>query len=199
MYFANSKISGTLLLVGGAQFVIFLTIAEAVYPGYSVSHNYISDLGVWGKPSAPFFDVSSMIFGLAVLASSYFINKEFRSHVIAALFAVAGAGAFGVGLFPENTFVIHGIPVVHTVSAGLAFVVGGIAAIAASIKVTKPPFRFVGVVLGVAALTATVLFRVSKSYGYLGLGVGGMERMIVYPTVLFVIGFGGYLLSLHEK
>jgi len=28
---------------------------------------------------------------------------------------------------------------------------------------------------------------------YLGLGVGGMERMILYPAMLWAIGFGAYL------
>ncbi len=39
------KISGALLFVGSAQFVIALTVAEALYPAYSISQNYISDLG----------------------------------------------------------------------------------------------------------------------------------------------------------
>ena len=47
MLFDNSKIAGTLLLVGGIQFVVAVVIAESIYPGYSVSQNVISDLGVW--------------------------------------------------------------------------------------------------------------------------------------------------------
>ncbi|MCX9076244.1 MAG: hypothetical protein OIN88_16610 [Candidatus Methanoperedens sp.] len=30
---------------------------------------------------------------------------------------------------------------------------------------------------------------------YLGLGPGGMERMIAYPVLLWGTGFGGYLMS----
>ena len=104
MPFANSKIAGTLLLVGGAQFVIALIIAEAIYPGYSVASNYISDLGVWSN-SALVFNSSIIIFGLTVLASSYFINKQFKNRTIAVFFALAGAGSLGVGVFPENTFI----------------------------------------------------------------------------------------------
>jgi len=33
---------------------------------------------------------------------------------------------------------------------------------------------------------------------YLSLGPGGMERMIVYPVLLWVIGFSGYLMSLKN-
>ena len=38
--------AGLLLLVGTTQFAIGMIIAEAVDPSYSVSTNYISDLGV---------------------------------------------------------------------------------------------------------------------------------------------------------
>jgi len=198
MSLKNSKISGTLLLVGATQFILFLIVAEAVYPGYSVSANHISDLGVWGKPSAVFFNPSTILFGLTVLGSSYFINKEFKNPIFAILFGLAGAGALGVGVFPETTFVINGIPVIHTISAATAFIVGGIAAIA-SFRFTKSPLRYVGVVLGVVALVATVLFRTTEDFGYLGIGVGGMERMIAYPPILWIIGFGGYLLGKNNQ
>ena len=50
----NKTIAGALLFVGGLQFTLGMIVAEAVYPNYSVSRNYISDLGVWNKPSAQF-------------------------------------------------------------------------------------------------------------------------------------------------
>jgi hypothetical membrane protein len=193
-----SKIAGTLLLVGGVQFVIALIIAEAIYPNYSVSANYISDLGVWSKPSAAIFNPSIILFGSTVLASSYFIKKQFKLGKIAYLLALAGAGALGVGVFPENTFLVNGIPVIHSISALIAFVIGGVSAVAAY-KYTKSPFKVISVILGAATLTATVLFVTTRDYGYLGLGVGGMERMMAYPTLLWIIGLGGYLLGASSE
>lgn len=181
-------------MVGGIQFVIFLIIAEAVYPGYSISANYISDLGVWGRTSAFFFNSSIMIFGLAVMASSYFINQHFKKRIIAILVTLAGAGSLGVGIFPENTFLVNNIPVLHSIFALLAFLFGGVSAIS-FFWVTKTPFRFLSAVLGVISLTAFILFLMTNSSGGLGIGAGGMERMIAYPTLLGLIGFGGYLLS----
>jgi hypothetical membrane protein len=194
MPLSNTKVAGALLLVGGAQFIILLIIAEAVYPGYSVSANYISDLGVWGKPSAPVFNPSTMLFGATVLASSYFINKHFKNRVITVLFALAGAGALGVGIFPENTFIVNGVAVMHYISALLAFIGGGVTAIA-TYKITKPPLRYLSVILGAATLTAAVLFVTTRGIGLLGLGIGGMERMMAYPTLLWIISLGGYLLG----
>jgi len=194
MNFSDTKAAGTLLVVGGVQFIVALIIAEAVYSGYSVSGNFISDLGVWGQPSAPVFNPSTMLFGSTVLASSYFINRHFKNRIITVMFALAGAGALGVGIFPENTFIVNGIAVLHYISALLGFVVGGFTAIA-TYKITKPPFRYLSVILGVAALTAAVLFATTRDIGSLGIGVGGMERMMAYPTVLWIISFGGYLLG----
>jgi len=189
----DAAVAGTLLFVGGAQFTIALIIAEAVYKGYSVSANYISDLGVWGTPSAPIFNSSIMIFGLTVLAASVFLQRLFGRPSVSALFAIAGAGALGVGIFPENTLIVSGMPVVHSISALLAFVAGGLSAVF-TYKITKSPFRYLGVVFGVAALVAFCLF-LARDEVNLGLGAGGLERMIACPTLVFMIALGGYLLN----
>jgi hypothetical protein len=61
-----------------------------------------------------------------------------------------------------------------------------------SYKLQKPPFSYFSVILGVVMLLALVLFA---SGTFLGLGKGGMERMIAYPALLWAIGFGGHLIS----
>ncbi len=197
MPLGNSKIAGTLLFVGGAQFIIFLIIAEAIYPGYSVSLNYISDLGPWGRPSAIIFNPSIMLLGLTVIASSYFVCKAFKNRAVPVFLAFAGLGSLLVGIFPENTVIINGIPVMHIIGALLAFIFGGISSIS-FYKITKGPFKYLTVILGASTLLATVLFFTTSQYNYLGLGVGGMERMITYPTLMSLIGFGGYLLGTNE-
>ncbi len=192
-----AKLAGILLLVGSIQFVIALIIAEAIYPGYSTSANYISDLGVWSKPSAYIFNPSIILFGTTSTASAYYIKKQFNLGKIAYLFALAGAGTMGVGIFPEDTFLINGLPVIHALGALLAFVIGGVAAVAAY-RYTKAPFKVLSVILGAAALIAAVLFFTTATSGYLGLGAGGMERMMAYPTLLWIISFGGYLLGVSS-
>jgi len=194
----NAKVAGTFLLVGASQFAIALTIAEAIYPGYSISANYISDLGVWGTPSSVVFNPSIILFGIFVLTSSYFILKRFGRSSIAVLSAISGAGILGVGIFPENTFIAAGIPVIHTIAALMAFVGGAVAAVV-SYRITKPPLRYISVALGFASLTALVLLVFTRDYGSLGLGAGGLERMIAYPTLLWMVGFGGYLIGNPES
>jgi hypothetical membrane protein len=190
----DAKIAGTILTVGGIQFVLALIIAESIYPGYSIANNYISDLGVWGKPSAAIFNSSVMIFGISIIAASVFIKRHFHLGKLAYLYAIAGAGSLGVGIFPENTFILNGVPVLHSISALLAFVVGGLSALV-TYKITKPPFRYISAFLGAFSLVAFIVFLATRDASALGIGAGGLERMVAYPTTLGLIGFGGYLLG----
>jgi hypothetical membrane protein len=191
------KIAGTLLTVGGIQFVLALIIAEAIYPGYIIADNYISDLGVWGKPSAAIFNPSVIIFGITIIAASVFIKRYFRLGKLAYLYTIAGAGTLGVGIFPENTFIISGMSVLHSISALLAFVAGSLSAIV-TYKITKTPFRYLSAFLGAFSLVALVVFLATRDASALGIGAGGLERMVAYPTTLGLIGFGGYLLGSQD-
>jgi hypothetical membrane protein len=58
---ANSRerLAGILFFVAVTQFILGLTMAEALYRGYSVSNNYVSDLGV--GTSAVLFNSSVFI------------------------------------------------------------------------------------------------------------------------------------------
>jgi hypothetical protein len=66
----------------------------------------------------------------------------------------------------------------------------------ASYRLVKRPLSVIAVILGLMALGALGLYGAQI---YLGLGAGGMERMIVYPILMWGAGFGGYLLANHEK
>jgi len=65
----------------------------------------------------------------------------------------------------------------------------------ASYKLKRSPFSYVAVLLGIVTLSALALFI---SEIYLGLGKGGMERMIVYPALLWGVGFSGYSIAASE-
>ncbi len=188
----NRGLAGAFMFVGGVQFVIGMILAEIFYPGYNVSGNYISDLGatcrdtcIIYQPSAFIFNTSAIILGILILLSSYCIWHEFQNYLISILIGLSGLGALGVGLFPETTGILH------VIVSFIAFLFAALSAIAAS-KLVKPPFTYFSVVLGIASLAALALFGL---HFYLGLGPGGMERMIAYPVLLWVIGFGGYLMS----
>jgi hypothetical protein len=98
-------------------------------------------------------------------------------------------GPMSVGLFTEKSEPIH------STASLLVFLFGSLSAIY-SFRVMKLPFSLISLFLGVMSLFALVLFA---SQQYLGLGVGGMERMIVYPILMWTIGFSGYLFASPEK
>jgi hypothetical membrane protein len=190
--FSDSKIAGTLLFVGSAQFIIALTVAEAFYPGYSVAQNFISDLGATCRatclvvqPASIIFNSSVTLLGLLSILASYFIKREFRWRTLTLLVIMTGVGVTGVGAFPETAGVVH-----HIVSL-IAFLFAGLSAIA-SYKLQKAPSSYFSVLLGVMTLVALTLY---VSNIFLGLGQGGMERMIVYPALIWTVGFGAFLIG----
>lgn len=185
----SRKIAGALLFAGATQFILGMTVAEAAYPGYSVSENFISDLGI--GPTAALFNSSVFLYGVMVVASAYFIWRVFSHPGIALLLGLAGAGTIGVGVFPEN------FGIVHTLVALIAFLFGGLSPIA-TCRLEKAPLSYLSIAMGVISLAALVLLGAGLSLSpgrFFGLGQGGLERMIAYPILLWAIGFSGYLMS----
>ena len=183
MKYDDRKVVGALLFIAGVQCVLGIIIAEALYPGYSTSENYISDLGVGS--SALIFNSSVFLLGVIAVAGVYFIQRVFGYRLFSVLLILTGVGAMGVGLFPENFGILHTVPSLIT------FLFGGLSAIV-SYKLQEPPLSYFSVLLGALSLVGLVLFG---SDTYLGLGKGGMERMVAYPTLLWAVGFGGYLIG----
>jgi hypothetical membrane protein len=165
-----------LLLIGSLQFIIAMLAAEQLYPGYSPLHNYISDLGALKAPTSLLFNSSVVLLGLLGMASAFLLRHEL-GRLGALVLAVAAAGAVGVGIFPED----YGLP--HGVSALITFLLGAVAVIIMGIRrggVYKP----LGLAMGAVSLAALALFvpRVQTP-----LGIGGVERLIAYPILIFFI------------
>ena len=186
MRYGDRTLAGVLFLFGSTQFLLAMLIAEGSLPTYRVSQQAISELGV--GPTALLFNASVILLGVSTLAAGYFYHRTHQVLWLTILFFVTGIGPIGVGLFPENTGLPHGI------FALLAFLFGGLVAILSSFR-TRPPFRYISILLGVVGLVALALFT-ARQYG--GIGFGGMERMIAYPVLFWEIAFGGYLLSMAE-
>ena len=187
MIYSNGKVAGVFFFIAASQFVLGLIVAEALYPGYSISTNYISDLGV--GPSSMVFNVSIFILGLLSIIGVYFLYQAYSLKAIIILFTIAAVAAMGVGIFTENNLSMH------TIVSVLVFLFSGLSAIS-SYKITKYPFNIIVILLGLTSLLAMILFMGNI---YLGLGVGGMERMIVYPILIWMMGFGSFLMAFPEK
>ena len=181
----EGKIAGSLLFIGGIQCVLGIILAEALYPGYNTSIQTISSLGV--GPSAIIFNSSIFLIGVLGLAGTYFVHRAFNFKLFTLLLGITHIGAIGVGLFTEatSTFALHSIFSVIT------YVFGGISAIT-SYRLQKQPLSILSVILGVFSLLAMGLLA---SGIYLGLGLGGIERMVAYPLLLWIVSFGSQLIA----
>jgi len=190
------KRAGTLIFVGTGQFLFFFVLAEIYYPGYNVSSDVISNLGATCKsgacqffqPSSGIFNVSISLLGLALFPAAYYLWKASGTKALPVFEALAGVGALGVGVFNES------FGGAHVFFSAFTFVTAGIQSLLVY-KVAKPPFSYFAALAGAVTLSATVLYGADI---FLGLGEGGMERMVVYPVLIGGIAFGGYLLGLGE-
>jgi len=180
MRIENRSLLGILLFLGAAQYILLINIAEALYPGYSIATNAMSDLGV--GQTAALFNSSTVVFGALILIG-LLIGRRAIGRGLAITLAIYGACIVGVGVFPETTGALHG-----SIAVGM-FIFGAVSAII-WYRVLRPPLSYASVGLGVIALVALVL---ALTHTYLGIGKGGMERMIVYPLFLWVLGLGGAL------
>ncbi len=180
----EQKIAGILLFVAAAQFFLWMLIAVSTYPGYSVSGNYISDLGVGS--TAIIFNTSIIVLGVMSLVAAVLLRKY--SAAVLVTLVLAGIGAIGVGVFPETTGAYH------TYSSLVVFLFGSIASYAVFAKERKG-ITAAFAVLGTIGLIALILYGMSI---YMGLGKGGMERMIAYPDLLWILGYGAFLCAKGE-
>lgn len=186
------KVAGTLLFAGGVQWLLTIILAEGLHPDYNSGVHYVSSLGV-GATSL-FYNTSLFLLGTTVVAGAFVIQRAFGSRYFFVLLTITGLATVGVGLFPEDVRPMHGIV------TPIALLFGGLSAIA-SYRLQKPPFSYISVLLGALSLMLSVLFfpylglpRESLTT-YLGLGKGTMERLVIYPILLWIIGFGSHLIG----
>jgi len=201
LVYSELRKAGAFIFVGVAQFAVLLIVAEALFPNYSVSNNYISDLGaichrppaplngcVFVQPTSSVFNGSIIFLGVFLIIATYFLLRSKVSMVVPVFTLLSAIGCIGVGTFTEATGTPHGIFSLLTfVSIGLLALV--------SYGVQKSPLKYFSIVAGVATLASLVLFMTGV---YLGLGIGGMERMIVYPVMVWSLAFSGHLMALEE-
>ena len=192
---------GPILYVASIQyFAVQLFVALQWRPPYNLSRDTISDLGntacgTWNGRyvCSPFHNVmnaSFVVVGItmalgSVLVSRYFANGRASKAGFAAM-AISGLGVIMVGIFPENS-----VPALHGLGAALPFVLGNASLIILALSLKIPaPLRLYFFLSGVMALLGLVAFASSHD---LGLGEGGIERVVAYPQTLCLIVIGFYL------
>jgi len=188
--------SGLLLFFAGLIIFMAIITGEIFFKNpYNTRDNYISELGapmppetIKPEPSAAIFNYSMIISGLMIMIATFFIQKIFRKLIVTIPLGLFGLGFFGVGIFPGNISPWHGI------CALVLFIAGGTGAIT-SYKILSAPLKYVFMLLGII----TLVFLVGYKYFIPYLGVGGTERWVLYPTIFWLTGLGGYLLGIKDE
>ena len=192
----QEKGTAGLLLFAGSLILLFgMMLAEFTYPGYSMADNYISDLGNFSHPvPAVLFNASIIIFGIMAIYAGVLLMTVLDQW-LGILLILAGAGGIGVGIFNEGT-----ILAIHYVCAFTVFFCGGIAICwSARVLYTRPTSWIILILAGIVALFFSfMIYNVvsgSPDKILLGIGVGGMERMVAFPTIFWAMATGTYLVG----
>ena len=192
----NAALAGLLFFLAGSIILMGIITAEIFYPpGYSTANSEISDLGatrppgsVSYQPSASIFNATMVIGGLLLIGASLFLYKALNSGIVPLFSLLLGTGVLGVGIFPGNNAFLHPL------FALCAFLSGGLAQLA-SVRVVPSPFRYLFGVLGLTTLT----FLFFSPFFIPVLGDGGTERFVAYPVIVWMTGFGGFLIGEAER
>jgi hypothetical membrane protein len=183
-------LTGVVLFILAAQFMTVIMLAASIAPGYDMSGAAISDLGVISQ-TALLFNASLIGVGALNIVGGYLYFRSHRRRWVMGLFALAGVGAIGAGALPLDQSGLHGI------FALVAFLFFNLEAIAVGTLV-KGPMRWLSVAAGSIGLVFVVIMVIGDSgttAAFGPIGHGGAERMIVYPVMLWMVAFGGYLMA----
>jgi hypothetical membrane protein len=129
-----------------------------------------------------------LLSGILILVGALLLYRTKRYNPFALNLGLIGLGTAGVGMFPAFHLAIHSL------SALIAFGSGGVGAIYSG-YLFKPPFRYLAIILGTISLVCLGLGLGDSSLVLPLLGKGGTERWVAYPTMIWLIGLGGFLMA----
>lgn len=197
-------IGPTFWILSVQYFLTQLLVANAWPIPFDIRTHAISDLGntVCGtyedrfvcSPEFSWMNASFVVLGVTIIIGSALLYQGFKrtrpTFVGFYFMSLAGLGTVFVGLFSENT-----IPLLHNVGAFMPFVFGNLSMVILGVSLEIPrSLKLFSMLFGITALIALILFTAGI---YLGLGFGGMERLVAYPQTIWLIVCGVYV-SAHR-
>ena len=188
---------GALLWIACLQYFLAEAVTASAWGGgYSVSHNYISDLGALACDAglcSPWHAVMNasfvtqgclMIGGAALLRASF--GGGFWARAALILTGTAGLGVIGVGLAPEDF-----APGAHYLSAGINIFSANAAMLCMgmALRGARPHWLgALGLIFGALGMAA---FAILAAKFQVGLGVGIVERAAADSFALWLALLGG--------
>lgn len=194
----NLNLAGVLLIIAASVVLMGIITGEIFYPenlAYTTANSMISDLGstvppnsIITQPSATIFNFTMILAGILILSANYYLFKFYHEKIAGILIGLLGLGVLGVGIFPGN------MTPMHPIFSLITFISGGIAAIY-SYRLINSPFKYIALISGIICL----FFLFTSNMFIPVMGGGGVERWVAYPIILWLLGFGGYLLGLGSN
>jgi hypothetical membrane protein len=193
-------VAGALLSITGIGVILATITNEALYPAarhYSTFANTISDLGGTEPPNSYMVQPNRLIFiitmaiaGVLVLVATYLLWGVVERRRFLVALGIFGVGIVGIAVFPGN------VATIHPLFSLVCFLGGSVAAIL-SRKILDVPLRYFAVALGSIALLATVFGLESlENWGpQAAIGIGGVERWIAYPVLLWLVLLGAAFMT----
>jgi hypothetical membrane protein len=169
------------------QFFVCEQIARLGWPGtYSMTHDFISDLGAARSPLHWVMNGSFQLQGLLIFFGAVLVRRFYPAKpvdwIALSLLAVAGVGVLVVGLVPEDKDIR-----LHLLGAAANFVAGNLAMILLGLVSTKRRYSRITLLLGSVGLLATLALMFRSA---LGSEVGMVERLAAYPLPLWLTWTG---------
>jgi hypothetical membrane protein len=186
---SDTRVAGISYAVSGTVMLLLTSLSETLYSNYSIHKNSISDLAATTASTSFLEESAGFVWGLFWLVGSYFLLRNTGKRALMFVNLLPGIGILLAILSPENVNVA-----IHSVGAVIAFVPGAIVVIL-SYRMIKSELKYFTLTLGVASFVGIVL-EFGAYYSYFVqqvLGPGGTERIIVYPILVWLMIFGGYL------
>ena len=102
---SNKTAAGYMALLSVAALLVSVIASQLNYAGYSLQHNFISDLGV-GSTSG-IFNTGAFASGAMLCVAALLARKSKAGTAASVGMVIAGIGLAGVGLYPETTGTAH--------------------------------------------------------------------------------------------
>lgn len=201
-------IAGAICWVLTLEYFVAQAIAQVKWPGYSLSRYDVSALGI--TTCGPFEDPSTgesiaacspwhlamnagfVALGVLIILGAVLLRQVWPRRRLTTiglvLVALSGLGEIFAGLAPGNVNLL-----LHSIGALLHWICGSIGLILLGCAVwrTRRLLASLTLLCGVVVLIGFFLYG---NQTYLGLGRGGMERVVAYPLTIWLILFGASLL-----
>jgi hypothetical membrane protein len=187
------RLAGSMFFVLAAGFLTIIMLGASIAPAYDYAGGAISDLGRIGD-TALLFNGTLVALGVLNIVGGVLFHRVHGRPVVLGWFLVAGIGAIGAGLFPLGSSGLHGL---FALAAFLAFNIQALA----TAWVVRGAMRIISAGAGMVGLAFVVLMVIGDAGNpavFGPIGHGGAERMIVYPSMLWLLALSGYLIHADE-